>query len=199
MLAEVLKLINFDSIIIFLLGLLVAYILVMGFMKKYLGIVNKGLMLFTLFSLLFYISLIFTNSENQNSFSWIFTFLALYFSVSLIGVLADLKSFSFISIESLKLSGLIFFTYHLFDLIYEYSPYGSEDFGREGALLMVMIVFVQFYILSLVVIAIIASSSKIFLQIFVLMLGIFILFMLNEKLIHDRQEELKYKQSEFRS
>ncbi|MBU1668717.1 hypothetical protein KKC13_09875 [bacterium] len=196
MLSQFLSLFDFELIGKALLVLLVLYVLIILHAKKYLVIVNKGLMLLSLFPLIFYISLIFRSSEYPNDIQWIFAqiflFLALHFVISLFAAITNMSSFEITSKNSFKLSLLIFFTYYSFNLLYILSGLSSYEFGRARFIIIPIILYLL-SALGLFIIAILVTSPKVFLKILILMLGIFTVFMFNAKHTYDEKEKIKYE------
>ena len=197
MLTKFFSSLDYPIIVISLLGLLVFYVLVILHAKKYLNIVNKIVMILFAFPLYYLLHRIVTEPHAlPELLSQFLLFAIIHFFVSLGGTLANIENFQFGSKNALKLSVLILTTYYLFNLIYLLFPWSDFSFGREGAMMIILPYFILLSMISSFVMALITTSLKLHLQIFLMMLFIFIGLMVVEKHNYDIGEQIKQEQWE---
>jgi len=196
MFTEFFSSLDYELITKSLLSLLVFYVLVLLHAKKYLNIVNKIVMILFAFPLYYFLHRIVTEpSLMPGLLSQFFLFAIIHFFASLGGILANIENFQFASKNAFKLTVLILATYYMFNLVYIFFPWSDFSFGRAG-FIIVPIVFVLIFIVSSIIIAVIVTSPKLHLQVFLMMIFIFIGLMLDDKYDYDIQEQIKQEQGE---
>jgi hypothetical protein len=176
-----------------LLALLVLYILVILHAKKYLHTFHTVIMVFLLVPLFLLINYIFIESTVGDN-GWLFVQLALfagiYFISSLAGALIDIPKDN-----SFNLSVLVLFTYYVFNLLYILSGWSDFSFGRGGFIILPIILLLLLFLGS-AIISILATSSRFYFQVLVVMSIIFSGFMIDAKNNYDLKEQIEHEQWE---